>query len=216
MVAGFIIYQQFDDDTQTASVDTLANQSQAAAEAIAASDIDRLTADQFPDDEPENPAPDENPVPSFDILEDPRLQVIYDAPPTEQELAYQADLATRRIASSALFPGGYQGTSDPPRQETRTLTSREEELRRITASIDASLQEEGGQGPPPTYDNTRTLELPSLRNEPAEARYLGEPDHVIREGTILHITIESAINTNLAGRIRAFVNRPVYSANGKK
>ena len=57
--------------------------------------------------------------------------------------------------------------------------------------------------------------MPALRNVRARARYLGDLRYTVLEGTTLPITIETPIDTNLQGRVRGFVNQPVYASDAR-
>lgn len=52
--------------------------------------------------------------------------------------------------------------------------------------------------------------------EVVKATKLGDLGVLITEGTLIHATLESAINSDLPGSMRAVVSRPVYSADGSQ
>lgn len=65
--------------------------------------------------------------------------------------------------------------------------------------------------------NTRFLNN-TARAKPVavQAKKLHGLSDLITEGTIIHATMETAINSDLPGSLRAVINRPVYSADGKQ
>lgn len=70
-----------------------------------------------------------------------------------------------------------------------------------------------GQGSGSNTDGT-LLNLPKSSSSIVEAVSLESTDYMLTEGTIIQATLESAINSNLPGKIRAIVNAPVYSYSG--
>lgn len=58
------------------------------------------------------------------------------------------------------------------------------------------------------------LNLPTSSTKLVEAVSLEGTDYLVTEGTVIQASLESAINSNLPGKIRAIVNSPVYSYSG--
>ena len=178
-------------------IDTIQTQSQQEVEATQADAIDALSRGAL------TPPPDTDDtyisLEGLDLPDEPM--------PSEAELERQARLEARRVSPAAAFPAGRhtstatQAPPNAPQDDTPILAA----LRELEAT-EAQLAA-------PTAP--QTLQVPELRNAPAQARYLGKLTYTILEGTTLPIILETPINTNLAGRLRGFVNRPVYSSDAQ-
>jgi type IV secretory pathway VirB10-like protein len=60
----------------------------------------------------------------------------------------------------------------------------------------------------------KLISLPTSVLKTVEAVNLQNKDFLITEGTIIQASLESAVNSNLPGKIRAIINAPVYSYSG--
>ena len=65
-----------------------------------------------------------------------------------------------------------------------------------------------GQGANTQFANTKTT------TSTQEARRLPHPDFTIASGEFLHAVLETAINSDLPGKVRAVVSKPVYAYTG--
>lgn len=65
-------------------------------------------------------------------------------------------------------------------------------------------------------DPNRAFQADLAKKESAssQAEYTGPLNVLILEGTLIHATLETAINSDLPGQLRAVVTNPVYAANG--
>jgi len=74
----------------------------------------------------------------------------------------------------------------------------------------------GGSSDIPVYDkNSINSQLHASKTAPVSAGVLKERNFLLLEGTMLNAVLETAIQSDLAGKIRAVVDENIYSENGR-
>lgn len=91
------------------------------------------------------------------------------------------------------------------------------ELASKKARLNSSMISGGGAGPHPenVSKSGQSLTILKRNTDQITATYIGDLRRVIAEGKIIDAILESAINTDLPGIVRAIVTRDVYSEAGK-
>ena len=65
--------------------------------------------------------------------------------------------------------------------------------------------------------NTRFMEQVSAKNtETVTATVMGDLGYLVAEGSLIHGVLETAVNSDLPGYLRAIVTKPIYSENGSR
>ena len=109
------------------------------------------------------------------------------------QAAREAELERRRLSDANVFDEGEEGTG------RSGATDRKEGVRELTDNelfLKGSANSEG----------TKTV----------RAGFIGDVSRTIVQGTVISAVLETAIDTELPGNIRAQVSRPVYSYDGSE
>lgn len=109
----------------------------------------------------------------------------------ERQAAREAELFERRVSDANVFDETEEGTSISGSQEEQTGV-------RELSQNEQFLQSAATQG-----------------YETAKASDIGDISNTIIQGTVIAAILETAINTELPGNIRAQIVRPVYSFDGQ-
>ena len=132
-------------------------------------------------------------------------------PQSDAEQARLDALHARKIAPSIMAtpanPAANPQANAPQSATNNTLPPIPEN----TPGPDAGFQTVQSSSDPPTQPADTT------RNSPVNGVAIFQPDQDYRllQGTALQMTMETALDSNLPGVVRALSNLPVYSANGR-
>ena len=159
------------------------------------------------------------PTPPPSLTPPPVMQLDIPSPPppppvVQEEVAKPA--TTVKDTSSA--PVNVTNIFDPSASNASNDAAMKAAARK-QAKINSSMLIGGGGGGGPSSKNltsdgksTTTLEL---NNSKIVATYIGELQRIIAQGKVIDAILETAINTDLPGSLRAIVSRDVYSEAGQ-
>ena len=142
-------------------------------------------------------------------------------PITEAEKERLATLTQRRTAPSIMItsPGleKNQPDSKQPRQNPLNPFP-SANAQNIEADPEQGFEQVQSTGPDTPANTAGINRFPNVQGQPIQsnmAMYRPDQDYRLLQGTSMQMTLETAINSNLSGTVRAISNMPVYSANGK-
>jgi type IV secretory pathway VirB10-like protein len=69
---------------------------------------------------------------------------------------------------------------------------------------------------PTTMFHGESGDFPDQKTTVTQSKKMTHPDHTIAEGEFIHATLETAMNSDLPGEVRAVVRDPVYAYTGQK
>lgn len=125
----------------------------------------------------------------------------------EQE-ALQKRMAVRKKASSLIKSNNQLETSGSTRAEGNSRNQYLETLKESFGSL------AGGVNVNNTPVDTSDVKVDS--SDAIKAKLLPDIHFLIPEGTVIQATMETAINSDLQGKVRAIVSEPVWSYSGSK
>ena len=143
------------------------------------------------------------------IQHNPPAQPVQSAPaPGADEQERLAALATRKAAPSVMvrYQPGSASQSGSAAIETPPSTEPGATPQAVTPPFGRARH---GAGDSLAIPDTAP---PALRL----ASYRPDQDYLVLQGTVINLTLETRINSNLPGPVRALVNQPVYAANGSR
>ena len=131
---------------------------------------------------------------------------------SEEEQRWQEELNTRKIAPAIMttYAGEYKEQEDPAEKGKSSKTEDIDEIENNTTTATPWGRERHG--------GTQALNLQNPAQEKATfTPAIYEPDIQYRllQGTTIPLTLETSINSNLPGTVRALVNQPVYASSGE-
>lgn len=182
--------------------------------------------DEAPGTEQPDPAEDTDPLGYLDGIMARRAQEAGDTAPanmgdpnllSEEALRWQEELKARKEAPAVMIT--YQDGTQEERVGTRAdgggFTDDE--------TAEALTPTPAGTGPTASWGrkqhgDTQSLNLNGRETHPAvftPAAYRPDLDYRLLQGATIALTLETAINSNLPGTVRAVVNQPVYASSGE-
>ena len=191
---------------------------------------DPFTPPEPPDEEPGTEEPDQaddaNPLGYLDGIMARRAQEAGETAPanrgdpsllSEEDLRWQEELKARKKAPAVMIT--YQDEA----REARAGTPADDGAFADDDNVEELTPTPAGTGPTASWGrkqhgDTQSLNLNGRETHQAAftpAAYRPDLDYRLLQGTTIALTLETAINSNLPGTVRAVVNQPVYASSGE-
>lgn len=142
----------------------------------------------------------------------------------EENFAPTQDKGKPTSVPHALVVANAEQQPPPTKEQLSVIQAKQKELQeRLSAPLvvfdnqgnKAQQQTTANQNDTVFDPNTQFMkQTAAATTETAEASRMSGLNYLIAEGSLIHATLESAINSDLPGYIRAVVSNPVYSEDG--
>lgn len=163
--------------------------------------------------------------PSFlaDLDEVDEVQTPAEASPPPQQVAVEIPIESN-IAEPLSSPEEIRAVNTPKIIQPTGPTSKELEARKNSIRKSKGFVINGNRGLPSSEFSlsvdkdgkpvTRNVTLSHTSAQQVTATNIGETDFIIAQGKMIEAVLETAINTQLAGMLRAVVSRDIYGESG--
>lgn len=155
-----------------------------------------------------------------------RLKAIDEKKSKEQQKEKEKNLGDSKKPAPTSISGTTAGYAQAPQKKHKNKLSREMQARLKAPTTFISVEKKASNKPLPINDNHQgeRLDITTDSNQlflkqkrsigQVNATRLAKPDYTLTAGQLIEATLETAINSQLPGFVRAVTSRDVYSMDG--